>query len=42
MEYIGVPIVAQPKQIHLVSEDAGLSPGLTQWVGDPALPWAVV
>ena len=39
----GVPTVAQqvtnPTSIH---EEAGLIPGLTQWVNEQGLPWAVV
>ena len=31
-------VVANPTRIH---EDVGLTPGLTQWVKDPALLWAV-
>jgi len=40
---MGVPIVAwlvmNPTCIH---KDAGLFPGLVQWVKDPVLPLAVV
>ena len=41
--FLGIPIVTQrvknPMSIH---EVAGLMPGLTKCVKDPALPWAVV
>ena len=40
---MGVSILAQ-QVMNLISihEDLGLIPGLTQWVKDLVLPWAVV
>ena len=34
----GPPVAQQLKNSTKIQEDAGLSPGLTQWVKDPALP----
>ena len=36
---IGIPFVAQ---WLMNPEDAGLIPGLIQWVKDPVFPWAMV
>ena len=35
---IGVPFVAQWVKIQTSNEDAGLIPGLAQWIKDPGLP----
>lgn len=39
---LGVPILAQwvtKLKLTSILEDPGLIPGLTQGIGDPALPW---
>ena len=42
-DIFGVPIMAQWLANPTRNDEvAGSIPGLTQWVGDPALPWAVV
>ena len=42
-EFSGVPTVAQQiKNSTSIHKDVGSIPGLTQWVKDLVLPWAVV
>ena len=42
MSYTSSHCGAEETNLTSINEDVGLIPGLPQWVGDPALKWAVV